>query len=253
MKICVFSDLHFDHKPLPELTIDPSCDVIILAGDLASMHAAIEKADLIAHLHAKPTIFVPGNHEYYGGNIKNRRKFAREYKSEYLHILDDRSVVINDTHFIGSTLWTDWSGAKDRHDCAYAMRMAEKSIADFDLIRSESGGSLITAQEMRDMHFKSRKYIQRELIDKKADRTCVITHFAPHPTLRNRRFEADGLSHYFAPDCSELISLKPHTWIFGHTHQSMRVRIEDTLFVSNQGGYRNEPETHFEHDFLMEI
>jgi predicted phosphodiesterase len=63
MKLNVLSDLHLSLAALamPE----NEADVVVLAGDIARPKEAIAWASGFV----KPVLYVPGNHEFYGGSI----------------------------------------------------------------------------------------------------------------------------------------------------------------------------------------
>jgi Icc-related predicted phosphoesterase len=64
MRLLAFSDLHRDHKRAASL-VDRSADVdvVIGAGDFASVHRGLEKTiDALAGIR-RPTLLVPGNNE----------------------------------------------------------------------------------------------------------------------------------------------------------------------------------------------
>ncbi len=64
MKLLAFSDLHRDLGQATELvTMSAEADVVIGAGDFASVHEGLEEAiDVLAAIE-KPTVLVPGNNE----------------------------------------------------------------------------------------------------------------------------------------------------------------------------------------------
>ena len=64
MKLNVLSDLHLSQGELPVPEND--ADLVILAGDLARPARAVAWASRIP----KPVLYVPGNHEFYGGSIE---------------------------------------------------------------------------------------------------------------------------------------------------------------------------------------
>jgi predicted phosphodiesterase len=69
MKIRILSDLHLEfsawHPPFEPPETD--ADVVVLAGDIDNGTQAIDWAE---HTFAgKPVLYVPGNHEYYDGEI----------------------------------------------------------------------------------------------------------------------------------------------------------------------------------------
>jgi uncharacterized protein len=64
VKLLAFSDLHRDRKQARRLVAEASeVDVVIAAGDLASVHRGLEETvDVLSEIET-PTILVPGNNE----------------------------------------------------------------------------------------------------------------------------------------------------------------------------------------------
>ena len=64
MKLLAFSDLHRDLEQAARLTeLSDEAEIVIGAGDFASMHEGLEETiDALADI-SKPTILVPGNNE----------------------------------------------------------------------------------------------------------------------------------------------------------------------------------------------
>ena len=63
MKLNILSDLHLGFASMEHPHND--ADVVVLAGDIARPQVAIEWARSLD----KPVLYVPGNHEFYGGSI----------------------------------------------------------------------------------------------------------------------------------------------------------------------------------------
>ena len=66
MSLHIFSDLHLEFAPLEPPDI--GADVVILAGDI---HVQTLGVGWAVETFRRPVIYVPGNHEYYGGHFKN--------------------------------------------------------------------------------------------------------------------------------------------------------------------------------------
>ena len=108
MKIEVLSDLHLElHNPLPALA--DGVDVIVCAGDLAPINTGAVRYAAEEWARAAHILYVPGNHEYYGADIDRARKqLAEQCAMHGITLLDTDALVIDDVHFIGATLWTDF-------------------------------------------------------------------------------------------------------------------------------------------------
>ena len=76
VRLNVLSDLHLS---LGALTIpENDADVVILAGDLARPRQAVAWASGFA----KPVLYVPGNHEFYGGGIEGTVEEPKRLRAE---------------------------------------------------------------------------------------------------------------------------------------------------------------------------
>jgi Icc-related predicted phosphoesterase len=64
VKLLAFSDLHRDERRARRLVErSRDADVVIAAGDFASIHRGLDKAIAVLHTIERPTILVPGNNE----------------------------------------------------------------------------------------------------------------------------------------------------------------------------------------------
>ena len=103
MKLNILSDLHLSLGALPIPEND--ADVVILAGDIARPREAVAWASGFA----KPVLYVPGNHEFYGGSIEGTvEELKRLCAGTAIHVLDNDEVTIDGVRFLGTTLWTDF-------------------------------------------------------------------------------------------------------------------------------------------------
>ncbi|HWJ46715.1 MAG TPA: metallophosphoesterase, partial [Candidatus Udaeobacter sp.] len=104
MILNLLSDLHLSLGALKVPEND--ADLVILAGDIARPKEAASWASGIA----KPVLYVPGNHEFYGGSIGDT---VDELKllcaGTNVQVLDNDEVVFDGVRFLGTTLWTDFA------------------------------------------------------------------------------------------------------------------------------------------------
>ena len=72
MKLNILSDLHLGQGELEPPRND--ADVVVLAGDIARPGQALAWAASLG----KPVLYVPGNHEFYGGSIAGTKAQLKE-------------------------------------------------------------------------------------------------------------------------------------------------------------------------------
>src|SRR5687768_18154134 len=103
MKLNVLSDLHLTLGTLAAPEND--ADAVVLAGDIARPKEAIAWASGLG----KPVLYVPGNHEFYGGSIAGTvEELKRLSAGTSIRVLDNDEVIIDGVRFLGATLWTDF-------------------------------------------------------------------------------------------------------------------------------------------------
>lgn len=114
MRLLVISDLHLEFGPFQFPSPLPDFDVAVFAGDIDKpISAAVEwmrsEQRGTGPLNGRPIVYVPGNHEFYGSEMKSALAAGGEAAElAGIHLLARRSVVIEGVRFIGCTLWTDY-------------------------------------------------------------------------------------------------------------------------------------------------
>lgn len=259
MKIQLASDLHLDflqHQWPGERIITPvaGADALVLAGDIAGGTEAFQLfGDWSSKAERVPIIMVAGNHEFYGHAIEPMRLNMKEDAARHnIHFLENESMVIGDTRFLGATLWTDYKLRLDRSQ-QYQMEYAQQCLNDHLLIRT--GRCVFTAQDALDRHLQSRAWLIAELAKPWAGETVVVTHHAPHPLSVHPRYADDVLSAAFVSDLSEILLSDdaPVLWVHGHVHDGFDYTVGRTRVVANPAGYiRNRRMARNRDDFTFE-
>jgi len=244
LRILAVSDLHLEfdgsHWPLPAAA---TFDVVVLAGDI---HNSVSAAlTWIAHerrdgtLAGKPVVYVPGNHEFYGGEIGPDPALPEADLAAELgiHLLAPGTVNLDGVRFIGATMWTDYALLGD---VVRDRAAAEMGLNDHRLIiwcEEQSERRFTTADALR-LHRRDRTYVEEQLARPFDGPTVVVTHHAPHPRSVAPRHRESPLCPAFASDLSEMIlQFAPTVWIHGHDHNSHDYRVGETRVFSNQAGY----------------
>lgn len=254
MKIRLMSDLHlsrydeFKYRQLDE-------DVAIFAGDLANGPHGLRwiKEQSIT----VPTIFVPGNHDYYSHDFQvlNNNDFA---KCKHTNVLTNNYRIIDNTIFIGATLWTDFEYF-GQNDQVRAAREYERSLNDCWLI--SNGDRNFTAKDAFEENFKSMCYIRSVLEGKQfvsIDELSVmnkvlVSHHAAYWSPASHYIN-DSLTPGFAISkelSDELVSMFD-VWVHGHTHTAKNYKIDNCRIICNPRGYGGEG-TGFNSELIIEI
>lgn len=218
----------------------PDFDAAIFAGDIAgSPREAVGALLTQPALAERPIIYVPGNHEFHGGEIEARLSEGRAAAvGTRVKMLDRETVVMDGARFIGAVLWTDYDffpGIRDE-----AMIHAARSLEDHRAITIRNGRRSLafTPSDALARHEADRAYIEGELARPFAGPTVVVTHHAPHRKSVAFEHLDNMLTAAYVSDLSATIERgKPRLWAHGHTHGSFDYEVGACRIVCNPEGY----------------
>ena len=234
MRIRVLSDLHLEFQ---DWTPPPApAEVVVLAGDI---HVGV--AGVIwgrKHFAQAQIIYVPGNHEFFGGEMGvTLRQLRRVAAVHDVHLLDGGAATIDGVRFLGATLWTDFEFyGTEAPMIARAFANARQGMVDYRAIRL-LGSGLLRPQDTLAIHQRQVAWLAQQLAQPFAGATVVITHHLPHARSVHAKYAGDLLNPAFASDLSVLVREPVQLWIHGHTHESMAYEINGTRVVCNPRGY----------------
>lgn len=259
MKIRFYSDLHIEFQrgdfPLvwtPAPMADDKDTVLILAGDIDVGYHAPAYADALGP-QFKAVILVLGNHDLWGENIDlfyNKAKAKIENDNVYL--LQNDKVTIDDTEFLGTTLWTDINHG-DPFDTWNAPNVMRN---DFRKIRCGANyGRLRSVTWLAENH-TARRFLKENIDGYR--KQVVVTHHAPDMACAEGNLCAGngGDVYYYNTGMQDMIC-DAGLWIFGHTHHRFDKYLGDTRVVSNPRGYQsrrtNALVDEFDNDGVIEL
>jgi len=216
------SDLHFEfHRDggdsvIRELDVK-GVDVGILAGDIIpyAHHYCYDAVQRLMNRWPQ-TLFVGGNHEFYGMDFN--RKWQLPMKLKVLTV--DNPVTIDGQRFVGDTMWFREPGPD-----------ADKnSMNDFSQIKNFEPGCYVEAE-------KTIEYL-RDTIQKD---DVVVTHYLPSMKSVPKQYKSSPLNAFFVTDVEDIIMDKqPKLWIHGHTHTTCDYTLGKTRVICNPLGYPHE-------------
>ncbi|NYT86278.1 metallophosphoesterase [Pusillimonas harenae] len=237
MRLNILSDLHLSRNGLPLPSVE--ADVVILAGDISRPKEAMEWASGFS----KPVLYVAGNHEFYGGGIKETIAQLKHYAAgKPIYVLDNEELVLHGIRFIGCTLWTDFNLAGPGELREQAIAQALEFTYDFRRIKSDAvPGTPFSPLEMEALFNQHRAWLQQRLATPFDGPTVVITHHAPSTQSIHPRFENSLINTCFVSDSEYLMNADRATlWIHGHTHDSFDYQVRGTRVVCNPRGYARD-------------
>ena len=253
MKLNILSDLHLGFGAMDGPVND--ADVVVLAGDVGRPREAIAWALRLD----KPVLYVPGNHEFYGGSIDGRlEELQRLSEGTRVQVLDQHEVHIDGVRFLGATLWTDFELFGEPQQRAASRAEAQRTMRDFSRIRTrEVGSELFTPDDAAAIFQRHAAWLQRELAQEHEGETVVITHHAPTRHSIHPRFADSLLNACFVSDAEHLLRAgRVALWVHGHTHDSFDHTLHGTRVVCNPRGYARggvNENAAFDPDFCVEL
>lgn len=238
MKLHILSDLHLSVQGLEHPRTD--ADLVILAGDIARPQAAVAWAQGFG----KPVLYVPGNHEFYGGSLQDTAQtLQRLCAGSAVQLLDNRSLVLQGVRFVGSTLWSDFRLADEGAPRAEAMAQAQQLLRDFSRIRTGAPphDALFTPQDAAALFDANAQWLAHELAQPFDGPTVVITHHAPSQRSVHPRFAGSPLNACFASNADHLVAASgARLWVHGHMHDSSDYLLNGTRVLCNPRGYARD-------------
>jgi predicted phosphohydrolase len=237
LRIQYVSDIHLEYyhnievENIVKNKIIPIAPICVLTGDIGYPFNKSYKIFLEEISKKFIHIFlIHGNHEYY--QIRHKKTMdeiiekTKEITStlENVHFLDNSYYDLNEYRFIGTTLWSKIDDPKYTvNDC--------KKIEEFTVEKSN---------ELYERNYKFIKdMLERSVVDNK--KVVMITHHLPSYKLIDSKYEEYALyNQCFASNSDELIIEPVICWLFGHTHSSVDIVINNIRCVANPIGYRGE-------------
>lgn len=243
-KFAYCSDLHLDFG---SLVIDNTegADCLILAGDIIEFSQLVPKSDLSYNYvdeffknisdQFKQVIWVPGNHEYYGGSIWQGPRIAERYLEKNgfgnIKVVDNGVVYVNDIPVIGTTLWTSLDNANP-----IVMEAVGRSINDYVHINTKRGDIDVVLRpiDTYNMHMAAIRFLDETITDVPC---IVVSHHAPSFACSD--YPPSVIDHAYMSNLCDFILDRPtiKKWVFGHTHSRKQFDLGDTEILSNCRGY----------------
>ena len=235
LKLHLLSDLHLSQAGFT--APDTDADVVVLAGDIARPPESVAWARALG----KPVLYVPGNHEFYGGSLAGTlAQLGALCEGTQVHLLHDTEWVHGGVRFLGTPLWTDFLLFGDGEGRDTAVDAANRFIRDFQRIRlAEDDPSLLTPRHCAALFQRQAAWLQDSLAQPFDGPTVVITHHAPSPRSIHPRFDGSPVNACFVSRAEHLMGAdKVVLWLHGHTHDSFDYVVAGTRVVCNPRGYR---------------
>jgi len=266
MKLCVMSDLHLEFRDDVPLWDNPGADVLILGGDICQAedlrrHPEIEIEDaasmqknwrgfdarrfrkFFSHVNSKfdKVLYIMGNHEHYTGRWDRTEDILRDELARYSNItlMENSKVVLDDTVFLGASLWTDFNDSDP-----LTMLSCKDLMNDYKYIKNFKAEAY-TKLRPEDTLYKHRYSLRwlRLMLQEDKRKTVVLTHHAPSwKSIHARYAQQSHMNGAFISNLDDFILDHEHIalWTHGHVHTPFDYKIGDTRVVCNPLGYPSE-------------
>lgn len=212
--------------------INPVGDCLVLAGDVADVQS-LSRYDSFwdwCSENFKQTLFVPGNHDWYGEWNSSLELTERTeiFIRNNVRCCNNVTVRIGETDFVCSTLWSNLTPA--------AAPVVSVSLLDFRKIYF--GDKRLTTEDYVGLHLASLNFLQKAVSDSEAKNIVVVTHHVPTLVAVCQNHKLSPINAGFATELGNWIAeTRIDYWIYGHSHVSIDTHVGETWVVSNQLGY----------------
>lgn len=245
LRIHILSDVHNEFTPFVPSIRD--VDVVILAGDIGLGTKGIEWAK---ETFPCPVLYVPGNHEYYGGHLSNTLQKMRAAATDHVRVMDCDEALIGGVRFLCATGWTDYSATGN---IPLAEWDAQQTMRDFKKIRATPGYRKVRPADFAELSRFAKRWLRDRLAESFSGPTVIVTHHAPSVlSLTGSPDSGSHLDAAYANRWEDLMGDDVELWVHGHTHHSVDYNIAGTRIISNPRGYPGES-TGFDAGLIVEL
>lgn len=226
-----------DRYVLPPSELDPS-STLLMAGDFMPFrYCRMPKTRAILDQIAgrfKQVYMVPGNHEYWHGDISDLPPLEMEYQNI--------KWSPESPEIIGRTLWTNFRNANP-----LVMNACRVGMKDCDLIKDGNGE--LTPDDI--LYINTQDHIAISM----SAAPVVLTHHAPCERSIDPKFKNSPVNDAYYSDYSALIAVnKPKLWVHGHIHAACDYMLYDTRIICNPYGYHAyESQTGYNKNLFVEL
>lgn len=256
MRIQFVSDIHLEVEPIKKLSefLKPTAPYLALCGDICAYYKKERLQTFLQYCskHWKRVFYIAGNHEYYNlprkhlKDVGGPRSMAQVeewlrsecgkfpnvsfLQKEFVSLPEENCVVV------GCTLWTEVG--------SFAIKEAQQLMNDYRLIWASGAANPVSVADLNAVHADHLTWLQSMLQQIRAGapgaRIVVLTHHLPTHRMISPKFMGNPLNSCFASSALERLTVKPHCWIFGHSHIRDWKVLDGVLCAINSHGYDGE-------------
>jgi predicted phosphodiesterase len=225
--IRIISDLHLEFNDAARFTARfaalPKADYLVVAGDACTC-STIDRfrsfLNAVSPLYVQ-VLYVLGNHEYYQTS-HDPSELVNVFRSKLdmpnVSLLENQLYKDERVSIYGSTLWSDI------HPRGFRM-MRDSNFVSHEFYLKKH---------------KEAKQGLESLGEREVD--LVVTHHMPSFRFVHPKYHHYGkeMNSGFYSDCDSFFTRPRKAWVFGHTHERIREKVDEVEFVCNPVGYPKE-------------
>lgn len=252
MKLRILSDIHLEFNPFKYEYQGE--DIVIYAGDtdygLRSLEFAAQNA-------LCSTIFVPGNHDYWGHCYTRMDEKFRAFSAPNVYCLNPGFYETEDYIIAGVTYWTDFNFYGNK---TIGEMVARNGMNDFARIKETASYRKFLPVDWFNYHVRDKAYIEnmankaREL----GKKLIVVSHHAPTAKSIVPYYQGDPMNVAFASNHEDFLLMNDDVlrlWIHGHIHTPVDYMVGDKVrVIANPRGYKDNGESElFNKNLIVEM
>lgn len=209
--------------------------ILLLCGDIVTVKTVGRYARFFEEISSRfmRVLYIPGNHEYYGGNLPTTSLKIKDALSGYDNIEFNEQInfVHGDYNFVGTTYWTDF----DKFNPIVMNDVSARYGGLNDYFTIKNNGKLLP-RHIFEIHKRQRQFIVSNIRPDK--KNIVFTHHAPSVLSISPKFRGDRLNYAYVSSHEDLIDeLSPVLWFHGHVHDFFDYGLFNTRVICNPYGY----------------
>lgn len=239
MKFHILSDLHVEFFECKLPPVDS--DAVLLAGDIGQGMRGISWADATFG-NERPLIYVPGNHEYYRGDMTAwARDAAMESEHTAVQVCNPRMIRLEKdgetpVRILAATLWTDFAlfGEDKVELCA---TMTQRALNDYRIVTLD--GQVLRWNHTLAIHEQTMAWLKAECQKAKeaGEKVVVVSHHAPSLKSSLPVYQKDPVTAGFGSNLEAFAAEFVDLWVHGHMHNSSDYRLGRCRVIANPRGY----------------
>lgn len=237
MKIQICSDLHLEINKNQDYDsfLKPIAPILFLAGDIGDCSQTYCKNFFkwISE-NFKKSFLVAGNHEYYSikdhMNMHNKEQLLRNVINQFNNIvfLDNEYYEMDNYIVLGTTLW---SYIKPNEE-----NIVSLILNDFNHIYLDKNKKL-DIKTYNNLYKKNYAWLRNQINKFSNKNIIILTHHLPTFLAIDNKYKNCGYNSAFASHSEELIKENVKYWIFGHSHSSKDLIVNNCRLIANPHGY----------------